>query len=449
MDDLVSRAQRYATQAHRRIDQRRKYSGQPYDTHLKAVADIVRSVTDDPQTLAAAWLHDTLEDTPATYEEIESEFGTEVAHLVEELTDVSRPADGNRAVRKAIDRRHLARASARAKTIKLADLIDNCADIAGHDAKFGRVFISEAAVLLEVLLDGDQRLLTRARKQISKYAEKLGLPPLQAELLALDEDLETASKALHYRPPVARLFIDAFRATDIAEPLRSFDSVRDPEDIGRVLKDYDAPVAGIRIDGVMVGFASRAELDKGPEHARLRAFSADQIVDGNASLAEVVHVLNRHEFCFVGMLDEVIAYVGRSDFHKPVVRMWLFGIVTLVEMEVTERIAARWPDESWRSLISPTRLEKAEALKAERERRGSNCRLLDCLQLSDKGRLVLANPEFLAELEFRTAGAFKRALKELEGLRNNLAHGQEFVTDDWAQIVRMVLRMEEIAGAER
>ncbi|MGB5248422.1 MAG: bifunctional (p)ppGpp synthetase/guanosine-3',5'-bis(diphosphate) 3'-pyrophosphohydrolase, partial [Gammaproteobacteria bacterium] len=139
----------------------------------------------------------------------------------------------------------------------------------------------------------------------------------------------------------------------------------------------------------------------------------------------------------------------RSDFHKPVVRMWLFGIVTLVEMEVTERIAARWPDESWRSLISARRLEKAEALKAERERRGSNCRLLDCLQLSDKGRLVLANPEFLAELEFRTAGAFKRALKELEGLRNNLAHGQEFVTDDWAQIVRMVLRMEEIAGADR
>ncbi|MGD8734413.1 MAG: HD domain-containing protein, partial [Gammaproteobacteria bacterium] len=106
MDDLVARAQDFAVNAHRRIDQRRKYSGQPYDAHLKAVAAIVRSVTDDPEIIAAAWLHDTLEDTPATYEQLEAEFGERVAHMVAELTDVSRPTDGNRAVRKAIDRRH-------------------------------------------------------------------------------------------------------------------------------------------------------------------------------------------------------------------------------------------------------------------------------------------------------------------------------------------------------
>ncbi|MGD8533445.1 MAG: HD domain-containing protein, partial [Gammaproteobacteria bacterium] len=150
MDDLVARAQDFAVNAHRRIDQRRKYSGQPYDAHLKAVAAIVRSVTDDPEIIAAAWLHDTLEDTPATYEQLEAEFGERVAHMVAELTDVSRPTDGNRAVRKAIDRRHLARASSRAKTVKLADLIDNCSDIVKHDPKFGRVFVTEAAALIEV-----------------------------------------------------------------------------------------------------------------------------------------------------------------------------------------------------------------------------------------------------------------------------------------------------------
>jgi (p)ppGpp synthase/HD superfamily hydrolase len=129
MDNLVKRAQKFAIHAHRRIDQRRKYSGQPYDAHLKAVAEIVRTVSDDDQAIAAAWLHDTMEDTTATYEELESEFGEEVAHLVSELTDASRPSDGNRAVRKAIDRQHLSRASTRAKTVKLADLIDNCRDI--------------------------------------------------------------------------------------------------------------------------------------------------------------------------------------------------------------------------------------------------------------------------------------------------------------------------------
>ena len=160
----MQRAVKFATQAHRRIDQRRKYSKQPYEVHLKSVADIVASVTDDEEMLAAAWLHDTVEDTPATIEDIEREFGEGVAGLVSDLTDVSRPGDGNRAVRKAIDRAHSARASARAKTVKLADLIDNCRDICSHDERFARVFLVEMAALLEVLDDGDPRLLRRARR---------------------------------------------------------------------------------------------------------------------------------------------------------------------------------------------------------------------------------------------------------------------------------------------
>ena len=105
--------------------------------------------------VAAAWLHDTVEDTPATFEEIEREFGADVAALVKELTDVSRPGDGNRAARKAIDREHTAAASPRAKTIKLADIIDNCEDICRHDPKFGRVYLGEARALLAVLAEGD------------------------------------------------------------------------------------------------------------------------------------------------------------------------------------------------------------------------------------------------------------------------------------------------------
>ncbi|RXM22001.1 bifunctional (p)ppGpp synthetase/guanosine-3',5'-bis(diphosphate) 3'-pyrophosphohydrolase, partial [Citrobacter sp. AAK_AS5] len=90
------------------------------------VATIVASVTDDPEMIAAAWLHDIVEDTPASFLDLEKEFGPRVAELVGELTDVSRPSDGNRATRKSIDRAHLAGASARGKTVKLADLLDNC-----------------------------------------------------------------------------------------------------------------------------------------------------------------------------------------------------------------------------------------------------------------------------------------------------------------------------------
>ena len=125
-----------------RINQLRKYTRQPYDVDLKAVAELVASVCDDQAMIAAAWLHDTVEDTPATFEDLEREFGADVMNLVKELTNVNKPGDGNRAARKALTAAHR-RSFPRAKTIKLADIIDNGEDIRRHDAKFGRVYLDE------------------------------------------------------------------------------------------------------------------------------------------------------------------------------------------------------------------------------------------------------------------------------------------------------------------
>jgi (p)ppGpp synthase/HD superfamily hydrolase len=91
LGDLIEKARIYAIGAHARINQLRKYTRQPYDVHLKAVAELVASVSDDEALIAAAWLHDTVEDTPATFEDLEREFGADVMQLVSELTDVSRP----------------------------------------------------------------------------------------------------------------------------------------------------------------------------------------------------------------------------------------------------------------------------------------------------------------------------------------------------------------------
>ena len=106
MLDLVDKARQFALKTHGRIDHRRKYSSEPYPVHLQAVADLVASVRYDPEMIAAAWLHDTIEDTPTTEAELQQRFGVAVVQLVGELTDVSQAVDGNRAIRKLIDRGH-------------------------------------------------------------------------------------------------------------------------------------------------------------------------------------------------------------------------------------------------------------------------------------------------------------------------------------------------------
>ncbi len=164
MIDIIERAEQFAVQAHG--PQKRKYSDQPYIVHPLEVAQIVQSVPHTNAMIAAAILHDVIEDTEASYDDIVVNFGVVVADLVEELTDVSKPEDGNRAVRKALDRAHLAKASADAQTIKLADIISNSKDIKENDPKFAKVYIPEMKALLEVLDKGDKDLMKQAQEQV-------------------------------------------------------------------------------------------------------------------------------------------------------------------------------------------------------------------------------------------------------------------------------------------
>lgn len=147
--DLVERAEAFATWAHR--GQRRKYTNEPYINHPRTVVGLVRLALDDPQAFAAAWLHDVVEDCAVPLCEIGHRFGQRVMQLVSDLSDVSGPWDGNRAVRKAIDRAHILDASAHAQVIKVADLIDNAQSIVERDHAFARVYIAEKRALLEGL----------------------------------------------------------------------------------------------------------------------------------------------------------------------------------------------------------------------------------------------------------------------------------------------------------
>ena len=160
--NLIEKARVFATAAHHAAGNARKYTGEPYINHPEAVVDIVSNVPHTPEMIAAAWLHDTVEDTGVSLDLIKFEFGEKVADLVCWLTDKSTREDGNRAARKAIDRLHIAKASPEAKTIKLADLLDNTASIIERDPGFAEVYMAEKAELLKVLTEGDKTLWDRA-----------------------------------------------------------------------------------------------------------------------------------------------------------------------------------------------------------------------------------------------------------------------------------------------
>ena len=161
---LINKAKMLAGKAHE--GQFRKYSGLPYIVHPIEVATIVQTVEHSEEMIAAALLHDVVEDTDYSFEDIAKEVSPEVADLVKGLTDVSNPEDGNRKVRKAIDKDHLAEQNAEVQTIKLADVISNSQDIKANDPKFAKVYIEEMKALLEVLTKGDKTLYAKAKELV-------------------------------------------------------------------------------------------------------------------------------------------------------------------------------------------------------------------------------------------------------------------------------------------
>ncbi len=165
--DLVQKAKQFATQAHASINHRRKYTYEPYIHHPEAVVALVSTVAHSDEMLAAAWLHDTVEDTPVTLEEITRQFGSLVSRYVEMLTDVSVRNQGGRVERKNQDLRHSALACAEAQTIKLADLIDNAKSIVACDPTFALSYLAEKHRLLRVLTLGDPLLRQYASQQLA------------------------------------------------------------------------------------------------------------------------------------------------------------------------------------------------------------------------------------------------------------------------------------------
>ncbi|MGJ8610352.1 MAG: HD domain-containing protein [Octadecabacter sp.] len=168
---MIDIARIYAQAAHRAVGQRRKYTGECYTVHTVDVARLVQEFGGTDDMIAAAHLHDVVEDTQVTLSDIGDVFGVQITELVTWLTDISKPEDGNRATRKAIDRDHLAQAPADAQTIKCCDLISNTASIVACDPKFAKVYLAEKLDLLTVMTKADPAARHAALSMVSMDAK--------------------------------------------------------------------------------------------------------------------------------------------------------------------------------------------------------------------------------------------------------------------------------------
>ena len=173
--------EQYAREAHG--DQQRKYEPGPYIIHLVRVKNICLDYVNDDTIGAAALLHDVLEDTPVTKQELfdflhplAGSRAKRVLDLVVELTDIYTKVNypqWNRRKRKAREAERLAQVSPEAQTIKYADILDNSTTISKAEGDFAKVYLTEARTLMKAMQKGNPVLRIRVLESVNKSIDIL------------------------------------------------------------------------------------------------------------------------------------------------------------------------------------------------------------------------------------------------------------------------------------
>jgi len=157
-EELVFKAKEFATKKHE--GQKRKFNGKPYITHPQAVADLVKKFGGNHEMQAAAFLHDTLEDTDTTEEELRQEFGDVVTDYVMELTN---PPISDKSQKGKILVDKMNKMSAGALFIKLVDRLNNVSDFNTAPPSFVEKYKPETEFILDNLKNN---FITKVHEEI-------------------------------------------------------------------------------------------------------------------------------------------------------------------------------------------------------------------------------------------------------------------------------------------
>ena len=252
-----------------------------------------------------------------------------------------------------------------------------------------------------------------------------------------------SKEALH------RILKSAFTAKDLADLLPSVDSSMPIPQAKELIERLGCRVLGVKKDGFYAGWVDIDDLDKeGTCLDIMRSFSERPILHESTPFKEVVLSLIKNNLVFVNIMGETAAAVCPCDLQDAPMRMWLFGLITLMETLMHRAIASNLPDDSWQEYISAGRLERAKALYKERLRRNEQIELDDCLQFSDKADILLRYPPSAEVLGFTSKRRGQDFFSKLESLRNSLAHSQSFPENSLPTIAALAISLDLLLEAE-
>ena len=240
------------------------------------------------------------------------------------------------------------------------------------------------------------------------------------------------------------LFERGIAVRDIAEPLASFDNVAQIESVVNFMNSKRFDIIGVRDKGHVTGYAKREDLKCGLLGDFELAFQAEDILQDHDSLFMALGHLQQKQWAIVRSFDHTGGIVTRGDLQKHPVRMWLFGIISILEMQLTHQIGREFVEAEWLKLINNERQEKAKLIFDARQRDKVDISLLECIQICDKSTIIQKSDNLRATMGLNSRKETRELFVFVQKLRDSLAHSNQLASEAWPNYVSCAERIGQL-----
>jgi hypothetical protein len=252
------------------------------------------------------------------------------------------------------------------------------------------------------------------------------------------KQLKSSFKDLH------RIFRQSITAREIAEHLVSFEADHPAPRVKAFMEARGFDVVGVREEGFITGYVEVANLGLGTVGAYKKSFNLSKVLNESDPMLEALEALKDSRWVFIKFLGNPSGIITRGDLQKAPMRMWLFGLITLLEMQMTRKIREQYPNGEWIIYLSPGRQQKAQQTYKDKQIKNENLDILECLYLTDKATIFKKSQPLGNFLNIINKNEWETFMGSLTNeLRNNLAHASEIKSTDWPDIALKAKKVEE------
>lgn len=246
-----------------------------------------------------------------------------------------------------------------------------------------------------------------------------------------------------------QIFRHNITARSIAEPLVSFAARTPTPEALSIMDQRGFDVVGVREQGQIIGFAERTEIQSVSFRETVGQYGNPlekaTILNESDPLLETLEALKDSSWVFISFLERPSAIVTRGDLQKAPVRMWLFGLISMLESLLLTLIRTHSTRQDWwTDLISLDRLNSAKSILDHRKKRNEETDLVDCLQICDKVTIFSKTASLLSLTGCKSKADWRKTMTKTEELRNALAHSNELETQSWPNTADLALQWESI-----